>query len=60
MNRLRAMGALGGRINGDGSGKEEWLRRTKSNKSLNPTGLSVSFIEKLAVAQLSSGGLSLR
>jgi hypothetical protein len=37
MNRQSAMGMSDDRINEEGSGKKEWLRRTKSNNSLNPT-----------------------
>jgi hypothetical protein len=29
-----------------GSGNAEWLRRTKSNNSLNPTGMSKAFIRE--------------
>ena len=37
MNRQRAKGRLNDTNRGEGSGAEEWSRRTKSNKSLNPT-----------------------
>jgi hypothetical protein len=37
MNRQTAVGMLNGKISGEGSGGEERPRRTKSNKSLNPT-----------------------
>ena len=48
MNRHAASGTLSERIAGAGSGNAEWLQRTKSNNSLNPTLASESFIIKLA------------
>jgi hypothetical protein len=44
VNRQAVVGVLDGTINGEGSGDEEWLQRTKSNNSLNPTALSLSLI----------------
>jgi hypothetical protein len=47
MNRHQAMGTLNDTINIEGSGGSEWFSRTKPNKSLNPTGNSLSFIRKI-------------
>jgi hypothetical protein len=46
MNRHAALGKQNDKINGEGSGEEEWSRRTKSNNSLNPTANSLPFIRK--------------
>ena len=57
LNRHAAAGTLDDRINLEGSGVAEWLRCTKSNNSLNPTGVSMPFIVNLSLARLCSGGL---
>jgi hypothetical protein len=44
MNRHAALGKSNDTISHEGSGNEEWSRRMKSNNSLNPTRLSMSFI----------------
>jgi hypothetical protein len=46
----RAAGTSGDTINVEGSGKEERQGGTKSNNSLNPTGVSIALIVELAVA----------
>lgn len=38
---------LNGRIKDEGSGEAEWLRRTKSNKRIEPTGDSGAFIREI-------------
>ncbi len=47
MNRRVAVDTLNDTISREGSGHEEWLRRTKSNNSFNPTLASELFIIKL-------------
>jgi len=47
MNRHAAMGALNDKINLEGSGEEERLRRTKSNNSFDRSGMSTPFIRKI-------------
>jgi len=47
LNRHAALGALNDRINIEGLGHAEWFKRTKPNNSLNPTGMSMAFIENL-------------
>ena len=63
MNRQAAVGELNARINGGGSGSEEWSRLTESNRSLNPTALSLAFIKVgwfvSGCMVASGGGLSL-
>jgi hypothetical protein len=39
---------LNNTINGEGSGKEEWQRRTKSNNSFNRSGISLPLIVNLS------------
>jgi hypothetical protein len=47
MKRQTALGTLNDRNKQECSEEAEWLRRTKSNNSLNPTLASGSFIIKL-------------
>jgi hypothetical protein len=47
MHRQAAVGAMKDRIKVESSGKAEWPRRTKSNNSLNRSGISLDFIRKI-------------
>ena len=62
MGRQTASGELNDKIKGEGRGEAEWTRRTKSNKSLNPTALSLAFIKvvrcDVSYVAASGGGLS--
>jgi hypothetical protein len=46
MNRQTALGMSNDTINGEGTGGEERLRRTKSNNSFNRSANSAAFIRE--------------
>ena len=52
LNRHPALGTLNDRINIEGSGEAEWLRRTKPNNSFNASGISLSLMLDLAFAAM--------
>ena len=56
LNRRAALVMLNDKIKVEMSGEAERQGRTKPNKRLHPTGMSLSLIENLSLAQLSPGG----
>jgi hypothetical protein len=57
LNRHPALGTLNDRINIEGSGEAEWLRRTKPNNSFNASGNRVAFMRDLALMMLYAAAL---